>query len=178
MFQLRLQSRGSSGGRSWPQVSLRLGLSSHLLSAPGPCRLPLNLFAQTLPQRIRRQTFATALRGGAQSHPAPAAPNPSFSVSASWSPDTSWFPATSSPGATSPPSLSTSPLHPRCLDPPPLAGALQPSVFPLPLFLHRSSPPTPKPGHGLQGPASIPLILSAPGSSNCRYRTGCRAGLG
>lgn len=32
--QLRLPSRGSSGGRSWPQVSLPLGLSSHLAQHP------------------------------------------------------------------------------------------------------------------------------------------------
>lgn len=107
-------------------------------SAPGPCRLPLNLLAQ----RIRRQTFATALRGGAQSHPPPAAPNPSFRASAGWSPFTSRGsqprPASSQVPAQSF-CQSAAPALSRPADP---GWTLQPPGFPLPLFLHQS-PPSP-----------------------------------
>lgn len=111
-------------------------------SAPGPCRLPLNLLAQILPGRIRRQTFATALRGGAQSHPPPAAPNPSFRASAGWSPFTSRG-SQPRPASGQVPAQSfcqsAAPALSRPADP---GWTLQPPGFPLPLFLHQS-PPSP-----------------------------------
>lgn len=121
-------------------------------SAPGPCRLPLNLLAQILPQRIRRQTFATALRGGAQSHPPPAAPNPSFRASAGWFPFT-YRGSQPRPASGQVPAQSFCQSAASALSRPADPGwTLQPSGFPLPLFLHQSPPPLP-PQNLLQDPA-------------------------
>lgn len=107
--QLRLQSRGF-GGRSWPQVFLRVVQPPR--SAPGPCRFPLNSLTRLCPRGSDGKLLQRPSGAGPRVTPPPAAPNPSLPPC--YIPVPRHVPA---PGHVPAQPLCQSAAHPGCQDP-------------------------------------------------------------